>query len=66
MEKGKGKSQGRGDAREQVEVTSFEIGLNGQEKHIYRFKNGVYQHLLVVEELDGNDGIKAFDKVIKG
>ena len=65
MEKGKGKSQGGGDAREQVEVTSFEIGLNGPEKHIYRFKNGIYQHLLVVEELNGGDGVKAFDKVIK-
>ena len=66
MEKGKGKSQGGGDAREQVEITSFEIGLNGSEKHIYRLRNGVYQHLLVVEEFEGNDGIKAFDKVIKG
>ena len=65
MEKGKGKNIGREDAREQVEVTSFEIGLNGQEKHIYRMMNGVYQHLLVVEELDGKDGVKAFDKVIK-
>ena len=49
-----------------MEVTSFEIGLNGSEKHIYRMINGVYQHLLVLEELEGKDGVKAFDKVIKG
>lgn len=66
MEKGKGKNSGGGDAREQVEVTSFEIGLKDSEKHIYRMKNGVYQYLLVIEELDGKDGVKAFDKVVKG
>ena len=49
-----------------MEVTSFEIGLNGSEKHIYRMRNGVYQHLLVIEQLEGKDGVKAFDKVIKG
>lgn len=49
-----------------MEVTSFEIGLKGSEKHIYMMKNGVYQHLLVIEELDGKDGVKAFDNVVKG
>ena len=49
-----------------MEVTSFEIGLNGQEKHIYRLRNGVYQHLFVMDELGGKDAVKAFDKVIKG
>ena len=60
MEKGKGKNIGREDAREQVEVTSFEIGLNGQEKHIYIFNNGIHQHLLVVEELDVKDGVEGY------
>ena len=49
-----------------MEVTSFEIGLHGAEKHIYRARGGIYQHLLVVEELEGKDGIEAFNKVIKG
>ena len=66
MEKSKDQSGRAKDAREQVEVTSFEIGLHGAEKHIYRARGGIYQHLLVVEELEGKDGIEAFNKVIKG
>lgn len=66
MEKSKVDARVGAENGEQVEILSLEIGQHGAEKHIYRMRNGVYQHLLVVEQLEGKYAVKAFNNVIKG
>ena len=66
MEKSKVDARVGAENGEQVEILSLEIGQRGAEKHIYRMRNEVYQHLIVVDEADGKDGLAKFNKVIKG